>query len=135
MRIYKQELAPATFISKNVLPYKTAEEARRGILKLDLQYDIPCMWYLMDENETKGKEYIIFSVGTGHNLRNTVKREEYVGTVILDDGALVLHYFLIEVNEFDSRCREYRDKERDEMQSREKSDIENEDDGQWEKVN
>ena len=105
MWIYKQELAPATFISKNVLPYKTAEEARNGILKLDLQCRVPCIWYLFDEHKTEEKEYIIFSVGAGHEVGDTIKREEYIGTVIIDDENVVFHYFLIEVNEFEERCK------------------------------
>ena len=96
MLIYKEELPIDTMDLKTIsLPYKTAEDARRAILHLDIQYGYPCMWYQEDTSQPK-KEYLILAIGTGHDWGDRLKREDYIGTLLLQGGTLVLHYFLID---------------------------------------
>ncbi len=36
------------------------------------------------------------AIGTGHDWGHVLSRDGYIGTALLYDGALVLHYFLLE---------------------------------------
>ena len=99
MLIYKTQLPMDTWDLKTIkLPCPDAESARKSVLKLDIQYDRPCMWYQADVSETE-KEYLLIAIGTGHDWGGRLKREEYIGSLLLMEGTLVLHYFLVDAPE------------------------------------
>lgn len=56
------------------------------------------MWFQADLNEGDGveKDFILITIGTGHPWGDLLHREEYIGTLLLMKGILVLHYFLVE---------------------------------------
>ena len=59
-------------------------------LCVQVQNGVPCLWALCDPSAPKEKRY--FEVfGTGHIV--TPGTRDYLGTVQLLDGALVLHVF------------------------------------------
>ena len=96
MLIYKEKLPNDTLNIRRIsLPYNTAEEARKGVLHLDVQSGVPCLWYQADTG-METKEYLAIAVGTGHKLSDGLSRDDYIGTLLLQAGTLVLHYFLIE---------------------------------------
>lgn len=117
MLIYKQELPMDTLdILKLKLPFDSAKEAKEHIFKVDLQYDVPCMWYQADlhknendkeddkennkdeedNNDNNDKEFCIVAIGTGHPWDDRLSKDNYIGTAMLMGGMLVLHYFIIE---------------------------------------
>ena len=107
MLIYKQELPMDTMMPIKVnLPFSSAAIARKSIMKLDLQYECPVMWYQADYEtvelggsdsaEPVSKEYIIAAIGTGHAWGDTLTQDHYIGTVMICGGSLVLHYFIVD---------------------------------------
>ena len=107
MLIYKQELPMDTMMPiKVTLPFSSAAIARKSIMKLDLQYEYPVMWYQADYEtvelggsdsaEPVSKEYIIAAIGTGHDWGDTLTQDHYIGTVMICGGSLVLHYFIVD---------------------------------------
>lgn len=96
MLIYKEELPIATADIRQIsLPCRTIEEAKRFILKVDVQYNFPCMWYQADPC-TDCEKFNIVAIGTGHHIESKLlSPESYIGTCILDGGDLVLHYFIV----------------------------------------
>ena len=52
MLIYKEQLPEDTMdIQLLELPFSTVEAARKAVLKIDMQYGTPCMWYQADAEE------------------------------------------------------------------------------------
>ena len=99
MLIYKTQLPLDTWDFKTVkLPFPDAEAARKAVLHLDIQYDLPCLWYQADVSDQE-KEFLLIAIGTGHDWGSKLRREEYIGSLLLMDGTLVLHYFLVEAPE------------------------------------
>lgn len=107
MLIFKQELPMDTLMPiKVTLPFSSVEIARKSIMKLDLQYECPVMWYQADyeaielrgsnPDEPVSKDYIIAAVGTGHDWGDTLTQDHYIGTVLICGGSLVLHYFIVD---------------------------------------
>ena len=107
MLIFKQELPMDTMMPiKVTLPFSSAAIARKSIMKLDLQYECPVMWYQADyetvelvgsnPDEPVSKDYIIAAIGTGHDWGNTLTQDHYIGTVMICGGSLVLHYFIVD---------------------------------------
>ena len=107
MLIFKQKLPMDTLIPiKVTLPFSSVEIARKSIMKLDLQYECPVMWYQADYEtvelggsdsaEPVSKDYIIAAIGTGHDWGDTLTQDHYIGTVLICGGSLVLHYFIVD---------------------------------------
>ena len=107
MLIFKQELPMDTLMPiKVTLPFSSVEIARKSIMKLDLQYECPVMWYQADceaielggsdSAEPVSKDYIIAAIGTGHDWGDTLTQVHYIGTVLICGGSLVLHYFIVD---------------------------------------
>ncbi len=107
MLIFKQKLPMDTLLPiKVTLPFSSAAIARKSIMKLDLQYECPVMWYQADYEtvelggsdsaEPVSKEYIIAAIGTGHDWGDTLAQDHYIGTVMICGGSLVLHYFIVD---------------------------------------
>ena len=107
MLIFKQELPMDTLMPiKVTLPFSSVEIARKSIMKLDLQYECPVMWYQADGEaielggsdsaEPVSKDYIIAAIGTGHDWGDTLTQVHYIGTVLICGGSLVLHYFIVD---------------------------------------
>jgi len=82
--IYKYQLAIANH-QEFLLPYDAE------ILSVQVQYDNPQMWVLMDPNKTK-VAWDITTIGTGA-LASSVEKSEFVDTYQMHDGTLVLHVF------------------------------------------
>jgi hypothetical protein len=61
-------------------------------LKIDAQYEIPCLWCLVDD-ETEERPVKIRVVGTGRPMPRYLKKEDYLGSYQLDDGLYVFHVF------------------------------------------
>ena len=83
--IYKYEL--------NVLDYKIIKGRIEKFLSVDYQKSSEkiCVWALVND-ELEEKNFVISCYGTGHNVpRNS---GEYLGTVQLYSGEIVLHYFV-----------------------------------------
>lgn len=75
--IYKQELANNTGVEEVELHFENAEEARKNILHLELQYDRPMMWFNAVREKTK--KFMIICIGTGHDWGDELLREKYIG--------------------------------------------------------
>ena len=104
MLIYKEELPVDTLDVREVcLPFSSAEKA---VLKIDMQYNRPCMWYQTDYEkisfeEEKGKKFMIIAIGTGHDWEDKLAKDQYIGTALLFGDSLVLHYFLVDMDFFE----------------------------------
>lgn len=102
MLIFKEKLPTDTMELQYVeLPYDNVEAARQAVLHVDLQNGEPCMWYDAIEYDLSTKKYLILAVGTGHywgkrHDKDVLTRDMHIGTVLLEGGSLVLHYFLVE---------------------------------------
>lgn len=112
MLIYKQELPMDTLFPQKVrLPFTSVHNAIKAVMKLDLQYDVPVMWYQADyekydtvqsltekdwTEDFQGKEFWLLAIGTGHDWKDGLKLDNYIGTVQLYSGTLVLHYFIVD---------------------------------------
>jgi hypothetical protein len=100
MLIYKRRLPVDTMdVGYIYLPAAEINEARNCILKTELQYGEPYVWYDVVSEDIPLTKYLIIAVGTGHHWEGTILREQYIGTVQLHGGMLVLHYFLIKSND------------------------------------
>ena len=99
MLIFKQKLPMDTIMPiKVALPFSSSAIAKKSILKLDLQYDYPVMWYQADYEtvelggsdsaEPVSKEYIIAAIGTGHDWGDTLTQDHYIGTVMICGGSI-----------------------------------------------
>lgn len=98
MKIYKELLPPDTLLDTFVeLPFDSAREAKKCIVKLDCQHAMPCMWYQADMNEGHEKhKFAIFALGTGHEVNDgsLTLEDNYIGSIQLFNGRIVLHYFI-----------------------------------------
>lgn len=106
MLIFKQKLPMDTIMPiKVALPFSSSAIAKKSILKLDLQYDYPVMWYQADYEtvelggsdsaEPVSKDYIIASIGTGHDWGDTLTQDHYIGTVMIYGGVLCFTTLLL----------------------------------------
>ena len=103
MVVFKEKLPVDTGVMYIEMPYINAEEARKAVLHIDLQYGEPYMWYDAKEYDLPVKNYLILAVGTGHYWGNyhgedVLTREMHIGTALISGGLLVLHYFLVEAD-------------------------------------
>lgn len=65
-------------------------------LYLDVQFEVPCMWFLVNPNAVKERRY--FRVyGTGHAI--DVDKKTHIGSFMMRGGTLVFHVFENEVPE------------------------------------
>ncbi|REC56978.1 hypothetical protein DRF62_02130 [Chryseobacterium piscium] len=83
--IYKYELQT---IEQQTISMPVGSE----ILKLDLQFGIPCIWVKVDTNSELGDRNF-FTVGTGNYLHDGDL--DFIGTYQLLDGNFVYHVFEI----------------------------------------
>lgn len=60
------------------------------MLTVQLQYGVPCIWAKVDPLAPHESRRIAI-VGTGHGA--PPDSSQYLGTVLLDAGTLVLHFF------------------------------------------
>jgi hypothetical protein len=71
------------------------------VLCWNFQNGVPCIWALIDPDETEKKTCHFRLAGTGHPIEESKWTDEtnlvYINTVFLNEGSLVLHLFLIEV--------------------------------------
>lgn len=67
-------------------------EIPRGykFLSVDTQYDIPCLWAQVDDQQPKDS-ILIITIGTGNPMRN--KNMNFLGTYQLHDGRFIGHVF------------------------------------------
>lgn len=104
MLIFKNALPVDTLdFIKIKLPAKTAAKAADLIFHLDIQYGEPRMWYQADASG-KEKVFTIMAIGTGHPWGDTLTKANYIGTLPLMGGTLVLHYFIVEGDLLEEAC-------------------------------
>lgn len=106
MLIYKMQL-PINMLDvrKIKLPFASVAEAKEHILKIEKQYEIPCAWYQTDIHDVSSniqKDFYLIPIGTGHDWGDRLSKEEYLGTVLLYEDTLVLHYFLTEIEKHET---------------------------------
>lgn len=80
--IWKYELTPSSYFT---MP------AGAMILDVQVQYDKPCMWALVDTDQATYQQRHFVIYGTGHVI--THDDMVYIGTFQLDHGSLVFHVF------------------------------------------
>ena len=102
MLIFKHELPNEVGVDVVKMPYDSVEEARANIFHLDVQRGVPCMWFNHESNKTE-KTFGLVVIGTGHNWGNLLKKEEYIGSLLVAGGTFVWHYFLVDHKEFMDR--------------------------------
>ncbi len=98
--IYKQMLLQQPGVKKIKLPYKNLYEAKNNILSVSAQYgEVPTVWYM--DYGTDTNEFLLVCLPTGVDVYDdgSITKENYIGTVLVSDGFLVLHYFLVEASE------------------------------------
>lgn len=61
------------------------------ILCVQMQNGEPCMWAMVNSEETKKELHIIETFGTGHSIDHNPRK--YIGTYQLQNGYLVFHVF------------------------------------------
>lgn len=64
------------------------------VLSAHGQYDMICLWALVDPNEKVREEIKVQIVGTGHTLEHMSKEWRFVDTVLMFGDTLVLHVFV-----------------------------------------
>lgn len=105
MLIYKMQLPMDTLdVRKVKLPFSSVAEAKEHILKIENQYGVPCAWYQVDVHENDEniqREFYLIPIGTGHDWGNRLHKDEYLGTALLYNDTLVLHYFLTEIEKLE----------------------------------
>ena len=71
MLIYKEELPVAAADLRPIkLPCRTVEEAVKRIFKLDVQYNLPCIWFQADAADGEAlTEKVIHRLSTKHYIR------------------------------------------------------------------
>ena len=93
--IYKY---PLEIKDKQIIQVRGMKEnfaIQNQLLHVGVQKGIPCLWCLADEGEPM-REMEILMVGTGHKLEHDwMDTRHYLGTVMLHDGDLVLHLFIL----------------------------------------
>ena len=62
------------------------------ILSVGIQNEQICLWALVDPEKTAAK-YRFRIAGTGHPIGKEAENWDFVGTVIMMNGALVFHVF------------------------------------------
>lgn len=70
--------------------------ANSKLLCIKLQNGTPCLWALVDPNETYSEGIDIRCAGTGHNIEE--ENLEYIDTVLMYNDRLVFHFFKIIYN-------------------------------------
>lgn len=100
--IYKQRLLQQPGVAKIKLPYNNLYEAKINILSVSAQYgEVPTVWYM--DHGTDINEFLVVCLPTGVGVCDqSITNENYIGTAFINDGFLVLHYFLVEVPEKDN---------------------------------
>lgn len=84
-KVYKYAFKPAPTAS-------IAMPAGAKILRFDMQYDMFCLWALVDPDSavTETRKFIV--AGTGNPIDETTI-SSYIGTAMVQDGQFVFHCF------------------------------------------
>jgi hypothetical protein len=90
MKIYKYPLSLGQ--QYNICTLKLP--AGYKILTIQAQHDIPVLWALVDETQRKLSVQIAV-IGTGYDFTFNEENANYISTVQLNDGNLILHFFEI----------------------------------------
>ena len=61
------------------------------------------MWFNVVEEESN--EFELVTIGTGHDWRGILHKEEYIGSLVVAQGMFVWHYFLINKVELSERMK------------------------------
>ena len=61
-------------------------------LCVKLQHGNPCLWALVDPEQPK-KKVKIYCVGTGHATKFRMEDVIYIGTILINNEYIVLHFF------------------------------------------
>ncbi|MBR4981929.1 MAG: hypothetical protein IKY94_05165 [Lachnospiraceae bacterium] len=101
MLVHKIDLALINGIEEVELPFNTGREARANVMSVGLQFEVPRLWYNVKRDEYS--DFVIITIGTGHDWGNKLTKEEHIGSVVLEGSGLVWHYFLLSRKEFEER--------------------------------
>ena len=101
MLIHKINLPGYMGIEEIELPFKTGREARANVMNVGIQFEVPRLWYNVKRDEYS--DFMIVTIGTGHDWGNKLTKDEYIGSVLVDGDSLVWHYFLLSKKEFEER--------------------------------
>ena len=63
------------------------------LLHLAMQNGVPCLWFLVDPELEATLKWQIRMYGTGHAVPDSESWLPFLGTILLHDGAPVLHVF------------------------------------------
>lgn len=63
------------------------------VLSVQVQHDVPCLWALVDDEALVFVERDIRCYGTGHHVGVANEPHRFLGTIQLEGGDLVLHFF------------------------------------------
>lgn len=86
-RIYKYNASVGLDLEVEIsMPYGSV------ILCVQQQNDIPQIWAIVDDSKPSEKRFFK-AVFTGYALPENLDKEDYIGTIQLDNGKLVAHYF------------------------------------------
>ena len=91
MVVYKYEITPS-------LGLKVTVPKGAQLLSVQEQNGNPCMWCLVDESKAETETWDIEVFGTGHYMPELYGEfsRKHLGTVLLNEGSLVLHLFKVE---------------------------------------
>jgi hypothetical protein len=64
-------------------------------LTLKMQYNNPCLWFEVNSKNAK-LPATIFTVGTGHDMRDVPENSIYLGTYQLLNGSIIFHVYMLE---------------------------------------
>jgi len=87
----------------NNIPEKKTIKLPRGvkILSFDIQKEVFCIWWLADIYPGYFDEWEIVAIGTGNNYNensfNIDHTWEFIGTILIGGGSLVVHCFAKQV--------------------------------------
>ena len=87
MKIYKYTIEK--FVDKQLIKVPVGAK----FLSLQTQNNIPCLWFLVNENETVDTTIPIFTIGTGQPIHWSITTMTFLGTYQLFDGELIYHVF------------------------------------------
>ncbi len=91
-RIYKYQIETTDVQKIRVPRLAETNNFKEQVLKIDIQNEIPCIWCLVDIDEEE-RDLEIRIVGTG-NPMPLLSKDDYLGSYMLHDGALVFHIFI-----------------------------------------
>jgi len=64
------------------------------VLTIQAQHDVPCLWALVDSQETETELWQLVMLGTGHQAPPDLAWFQYAASYQVQQGRLIFHVFL-----------------------------------------